>query len=296
MKKKRMRYRWWTDRPRNVTQREYGHWQLLVAGALVTGFLSIGSLMQALINTPLPESETLAQTQAMSVADAARYQGESLELVKLEGFLVSDDAVQMPDNESQTVIRGELELTARKASSSDDILRESLFEWTGNAESVFLSDGEAQIPLAFEVVRLPLPEADVDWEDEPNVEKTGDSARTSKPTAVTYGGMTFPLDPEKWGATSDTVIVDVTRSALPYGASAVIIAGLETTNTGNQLIDPLGDRLLVKLGTEADFRATGKQTRRMFAIIWIPFAIACFFLSRSARRYYQELVEISNQD
>lgn len=252
--------------------------------------------MQVLVGTSPQASETSAQTQTLSVAEAANYQGESIELVKLEGFLVSDNAVQMPDDDSLTVIRGELELTARKTSSSDDVLRETLFEWTGNAEPVFLSDGETQIPLAFDVVRLPLPEAEVDRENEPEVEKTGNSARTRKPTAVTYSGMTFPLDPEQWGATSDAVIVDVSRSALPYGSSAIIVAGLKTTDAGNQLVDPLGDRLLVQLGTEADVRATAKRTRRMFAIIWIPFAIASFFLTRSARRYYQEMVEISNQD
>lgn len=290
-----MRYRWWTDVPRNVSQREYSHWQLLNVGAIVTGFFSIGSLLVAITGGPLQTSENLAQLEAMSVEDAANYQGDSIELVKLEGFLVSDDAAQMPDDESLTVIRGTLMLTAQAVIESDIRLQDTLFEWEHDAEPVFLSDGDVQIPLGFDLAKLPVPEAEIDWDKEPEVENSG-SIRIPKPTAVIYNDMTFPLDPETWSEAGDDLRVEMTRTALPQGQSAVVVARLETADTGNQLADPLGDRLAVHLGTEADILATNQQTRRMFTFVWIPFAIASFFLSRSARRYYKELVEISNED
>lgn len=296
MSKQRMRYRWWTDVPRNVSRQEYSRLQLFNMGAILTGFLAVGSALLALTGGSLQESKELAQLEAMSIAEAANYQGDSVELVKLEGFLVSDEVARMPDDESLTVIRGNVELIIQALTDSDVRLQDTLFEWTYKAESIFLSDGDAQIPLAFDLAKIPVPAAEVDWDMEPEIEKAAGSARNRKPTAVIYGDMTFPLDAETWGSAGDDVRVEMTRTALPHGQSAVVVAGLEATDVGNRLVDPLGDRLTVKLGTEADILADNQQTRRMFAFLWIPFAIACFFLSRSARRYYQELVEISNQE
>jgi hypothetical protein len=89
--------------------------------------------------------------------------------------------------------------------------------------------------------------------------------------------------------------VDVERAVLSQGASAVVVAGLEVTPDGNQLVDPLGDRLQVNLGTEAEIREQGQRTRVMFFILAIPAGIASFFLGRSALAMRREFVWMSNE-
>jgi len=302
----RMKYRWFVDRPRNVSRQAYERYQLTLFGAAGLGALALGLLIGSISGLTLLTSRQLAAIDGITVEEALAYEGNAPELVKIEGFLVAENPVTMPDGEQQ-VIRGQLQVTVRQPGGSDDEDESSaasttettdsageatLLEWKETVEPVFLSDGDRQIPLAFDSTVLPLQEdlGDV----EPEQIREGDYARTSRTVAVQYGEALLPLPPA-YIDSGETVIVEVERSVLTQGASAVVVAGLEVTPEGNQLVDPLGDRLQVNLGTEAEIRQQGEQTRVLFFILGIPAAIASGVLARSALAMRQGFVRLSNE-
>jgi hypothetical protein len=302
MSKKRMRYQWFQDVPRNVTRQEYRglHWRYFCSGFL--GLFAAGALVSAFTGVMMQTSRDLAKVNAMSVADAIDAEGDRHDMVKLEGFIVADDALPMPDDEAQRVIRGTLTLLARNGSSSDDdsdngddepLIRETLFDWNNSASEVFLTDGDRRIPLAFDLAVLPMDDAPHD-EFSPKVIKQGDSVRNQQPVAVEYGEMLFPLDPTTWGE-ADSVFTDIERQLLPEGQSVVIVASIDTGVPGNQLVDPLGDRLQVLIGTEESIRADSIRTRIMFVVVAIPLGIVSWIIWRSAQDLQAEFVERSNQ-
>lgn len=296
MKPQRMKYQWFQDVPRNVTRREYGGYQLRVFGAVILGMLSVTSAIASVFGLTLQTSQELAEVESLSVVDAIAFEGDRIDLVKLEGFLVTDSAPVMPDEETRNVIRGRLKLVARGGSDSgtedsSGPLQETLWEWNASAAPVFLSDKNHQIPLAFELGILPM--KDESLGRSPNIIRDGTSARTSRPVAIEYNNQRFPLKPEIWGG-QDSVFTDLEREVLPYGASVVIVAGLESTPEGHQLVDPLGDRLQVWMGTETEIRKQGEKARMMAGLWSIPLGVGSFFLGRAAMRLRQEFVERSN--
>lgn len=292
MSQKRMRYRILDDMPRNVSRRAYTQYQLWLIGAALAGFVSLGLLFAVLTNLTARPAQQLAQFAAMSISEAAQYSGDGVAVAKLEGFLVADDAPAMPDDAARRVIRGSLTLSARSGSESEgDTVRETLLDWEERAERVFLSDGEARIPLAFDLAILPLPIESSD--QQPEIQRTG-SARLSQPVAVEYGGMTLPLSPSLW-ENEDSAFVDVVRRVLPHGESVVVVAGVESTPDGSQLVDPLGDRLQVVVGTEEEIRARGDQLRRLYSMLIVPLGIASLVMGGIARRMRRRFVELSNQ-
>ena len=297
MKPQRMKYQWFQDVPRNVTKREYNGYQLRVFGAMMLGMSSGLSAIAAIFGLTLQTSNELAAVEALSVKEAIAFEGDRLDLVKVEGFLVADNPPVMPDEDTRKVIRGRLKLVARGDSTSgtdasNGPLTETLFEWEDSATPVFLSDKDHQIPLAFDLDILPM--SDESFGRRAKTLDEGESARFSRPVAIEYNDQRFPLNPEIWGE-EDSVFSDLEREVLPYGESVVIVAGLETTPEGPQLVDPLGDRLQVLIGNETEIRQQGEQARIMAGFWAIPLGAGCFLLSRSARRLRQEFVERSNQ-
>ena len=310
----RMRYRWFVDRPRHVSRQAYDRYQLLLFGAAGLGFLTLGFLFSSIGGLTLSTSRDLAELDGMTVEEALAYGGDSPDLVKIEGFLLAENPATMPDNDEQQVIRGRLQVIAREPGSGSDDASDTadgaenadedaadsaavlqpvtLLEWEETTAPVFLSDGDRQIPLAFDSTALPLPEDAGDVE--PEYVREGDSSRTSRTVAVQYGEELLPL-PQDYIDQGETVIVDVERAVLPQGASAVVVAGLEVTPEGNQLVDPLGDRLQISLGTEAEIREQGQHMRVVFFILAIPAGIASGFLGRSALAMRREFVELSNE-
>ena len=292
----KLQYQWFRDIPRNVTRREYEQLQFRIFGAVVLGFLSAGMAIAAGTGLMTQPSEDLAQIDTMSIAKAVVYQGDRLDLIKLEGYLVADGAPSMPDDPSRQVIRGVLKLSARGSSRSttgaEDSLRKTLFEWEGAAKSIFLSEGDSRLPLTIDVARLPM--VDEANRLSPRLIRQGESVRTSHPVAVEYGEMRFPLPPETWGEV-DGIFTDLERRVLPFGQAVVVVASLVSTPQGNHLADPLGDRLQILVGTEADIRQQSQQMQLLFALLCIPVGLASFWVGRSAYRLRQEFIQRSNQ-
>ena len=296
MSKQRMRYQWYQDVPRHVTRHEYQQLQWLNFCRLGLGGLAVAMAIAAIIGLPLQSARQLEKIESLTVEAALAYTGENLEQVKIEGFLVAAEPLTMPDEALQSVIRGQIKITARddvESSDAEDAPQTAvLYEWAETAEGVSLSDGDRRLPLTFDLSVLPLVDA-MDTQS-PTVVYTDEPSRISSPVAIQYGDETLPLPLADWGKV-DSVFVDFDRQILPEGQSVVVVAGLETTPQGNQIIDPLGDRLQVMLGTEAEIRSAGQQTRLMFAVLCVPFGIGSWLVRRSAQALRREFVQQSNQ-
>ncbi|RZM75360.1 hypothetical protein [Leptolyngbya iicbica] len=297
MSKQRMRYQWFQDVPRNVTRREYQQLQFSYMAALGFGIAAMMLFVAVVTGMTLQTSRELEDTEELTLAEALDYEGDRLDLVKVEGFVVADDPPTMPDDETREIIRGELTITARPPADSgteDNPPQEVvLYDWAAAAEPVYLAESEQRrLPLAFDLSVLPMQAEPGPIEAE--TVRVGDSARTNRPVAVQFGDETLPLPLEAWGEI-DTVSTDLSRQVLPYGESVVVIAALESTPNGPQLVDPLGDRLQVHIGTEADIRASGQRLRIVFGLLAIAFSVASFFIARSALQVRQEFIHRSNQ-
>jgi hypothetical protein len=295
-KRVRVRYQWFRDIPRNITYREYEQFQFRSFGAVSLGLTAAVMAIVSITGQTLQPAEKLSQIESLSIAEAISSEGDRPGPVKLEGYLVTDNPPTMPDDAARRVIRGRLRIIARgpsEAGDSPEPLRETLFTWEETASQVFLSDGDRRIPLAFDLAVLPMRE-ETAGNPSPRLLREGRSSRTSRPVAVEYGEQVFPLSPEVWGQAS-SVFTDLERQVLPHGQSVVIVAKLASTPEGNQLVDPLGDRLQVSLGTEDEIRQQGKRMRRWFIFLAIPLGLASFMVGRSAYGMWQEFVERSNQ-
>lgn len=297
MGKKRMRYQWYQDVPRNVSRQEYQQLQLRHVSSLGLGLVAVAMAFASILGVPLQTSQNLEKIDGISIERAIAHEGDRIDLVRMEGRLVADRPLTMPDNQSEQVIRGRVKLSVRTASASgsDDAnppQEQTLWEWEETADKVFLSDGDRRIPLNFDLTNLPVA---TDLGDlSPRTIYEGESARTSRPIAIEYGEKTYPLPLDIWGKV-DSVFTDFERQTLPHGQAVVVVASLETNPQGNQLIDPLGNRLQVFIGTEAEIRQKGQQLRVWFFVLPIPLGIASFIIGRSAYRLRQEFIERSNQ-
>lgn len=296
MKQLRMRYQWFQDVPRHVSRREYQRLQLRVFLTLMCAGIAVAMVLSAVLNLPARTAKQLARLESMSIAEALAYQGERLAPVKLEGFLIADDALVMPDDPARRVVRGRLEISARRAgrarASTEDIpTPEILYSWSAIAERLFLTDGTRRIALAIDPLQLPL-------RDEPGqlratLVREGTSARTSRAVAVRYADLTLPL-PASLLDTTTGVIARVERQLFPNAQAVVVVMGLETGPGGPRLVDPLGERLRIYIGTEQDIRQRSAHTRLLFAVLWVPMALLGLWLGRSAHRLRQEFIERSN--
>ena len=290
----RMKFQWWRDIPRNVSRQEYDRHQLVIFGSVASGFFALGSLMMAVTGVTLKTANELAEIPPMTVAEAATATTD-YELVKISGYLVGaeDNVLTMPDDESQKVLRGSLKLVVQDEVIEEDVNHsETLWEWSEGVEQIAITDNkDSEVVIDLELEQFPLPEAEPEFSERPRVKKADTEEGDRHPVAVEYGGETFELDPVKWRR-ADNAYTELERQALPYGQSVVIVAGLQD----NQLIDPLGDRLRIELGTEEEIRRNGQQARWFTSILWLPLGGLSYYLGTIAIAQRKEFVVRSNQN
>ena len=150
----RIKFQWWRDIPRNVSRHEYERHQLIIFGAVASGFFAFGSLAMAVTGVTMKTSEELAELPAMTVAEAAN-SNANYDLVKISGYLVGngDDALTMPDDDTAKVLRGRLQLIVEDASIAEDVnLSETLWEWSEGVDQGVAS----QVELGLIVTRVGL--------------------------------------------------------------------------------------------------------------------------------------------
>ncbi|MEL7083333.1 MAG: hypothetical protein AAGM36_02430 [Cyanobacteria bacterium J06597_1] len=285
-----IRYSFWTDRPRNVRHRDYQNYLGLRFGTVVLGGIGLCILVMSVFGVTLKASSELAALPGLSISDALSWDGNSNNPVKIEGFLLASNPYTMPDDDSLQVIRGGLLVVARGDRDADERVREELFRWERAANHVTLSDGSSTIPLAFNLDILPLVE---DRSARGRVLWAGD-ARRSQPLDVEYEAQIFPLTPTIWNGV-ESVFVDVTRRYLVQGEWVTIVAGLDTSSGQAQLVDPLGNRLQVYRGSEADILQTNQQARRSMGIVAILMLGGSYLLFRKAGEMYYQFEILSNQ-
>ncbi len=288
------RYNFWSDRPRNVTRREYHHYQLMVVGTIMTSgfsaltaFLAVSGFSGRLRGTE--------EIPSMSVAEAASYGSneptalQPTDVVKLQGFLVADNKLTMPDNPDLQVIRGRVLLKA-EAGRGDDLIHETLFEWDQEATKVFLSDGQTRVPIAFDLAKIPMQE---DRMTRAKVRYAGESSRLSKPVALEYAEQIYPVSQVL--KDEGSISARLTRKYFPDGQSVVLVAAVEATPNGGQLVDPLGQRLQVIVGTETQIAQDDSKMRIVLGLFSIVLGISAYFFKKAQGAKWQEFIEQSNQ-
>lgn len=285
-----VKYSFWTDRPRNVRRRDYDNYVGLRFATVILGGLGCCILVMFILGTTLQSSSELAAVPGLSLSEALDWDGSSSEPVKLEGFLLADRPFTMPDDDSLEVIRGELLVAARGDRDSAERVREELFRWERLAGRVTLSDGSTAIPLAFNLEILPTIE---DRSARAKVLWAGD-ARRSQPLDVEYEDQIFPLTPTIWNGV-ESLFVDVTRRYLLQGESVTIVTGIDTSSDRPQLVDPLGNRLRVYRGSEADILRRNQQGRRTMGMVAILMLGGGYLLHRKANEMYRQFEILSNQ-
>ncbi|OKH19580.1 hypothetical protein [[Limnothrix rosea] IAM M-220] len=290
-KPRRMKYNWLLDRPRHVTRQEYDRYQLLFFGAIASGVMAAGLLLMAVTGATTKTSSELADIPEMTVAEAASATTDQ-ELVKISGYLIGEAAPVMPDDPALKVLRGNVKLTVRDESLAEDVTVEAtVLEWSDSVDQILLTDNrDNAIPIALDLEQFPLSDVEPEFEARPKVQRANTDEGDRQPSHVEYGGAVFELDPVKW-RNAESAFTDLERQLLPYGQAVVIVAGLQDQT----LVDPLGDRLRIELGTETEIRQTGQRMRWLFSVLWLPLAGTSYFLVNQALELRREFVMRSNE-
>ncbi len=293
------RYNWWTDRPRNVTHKEYQQYQFLMMGLFVTVFFGMAS-GASFVTRVLDFLQPKEPVPGLTVQEAASYgqdgAAQRMDIVQLEGYLVADASESMPDEPELKVIKGRLLLEA-EAGEGEALVQETFLDWEYQAEEVFLSDGAERVAIAFPLEQLPMKQ---DFSAKAWVTGGGSgSARTqtSQPVAIEYEDETYsPSEAMKAAAyeAGDSIAAEVTRKYLADGAAVVVQAALEGTPEGGRLVDPLGERLSVKLGTAKEIKE-GNVKATIFSLLFaIGMMVLAFELEKKRSKQWQEFVVRSN--
>ncbi|MBE9029076.1 hypothetical protein IQ266_04785 [filamentous cyanobacterium LEGE 11480] len=294
------RYNFWNiERPRNVSRRDYNHYQLLIMGTVATSFFSIGTAILAITGSAnrLRGTEDLP---VMSIAAAAQYAqsqaaGTRTDAVKLQGFLQATSPVTMPDAPDQRVLRGRIRLKA-ESGVRDELISETLLEWDQTASEVFFTDGTTRLPVAFDLSQIPMQE---DRRASARVRYAGENVRFSKPVAIEYAEEIYPLSPELKAAAAESsqrgVAAKLTRKFFPDGQSVVMIAAIEATPDGGRIVDPLGDRLKILPGTEQEIASSDSKSRIFMGLFSIVLGVSAYMLKKAQAAKWQEFVIRSNE-
>lgn len=288
---RKMRYQWLTEAPRNVSEAEYGRYNILCFTAVLCGLGAVILLIIAILGSTLRQSRELAALPAMSLADAFAFQGDSTGPVKIEGRFIGEAPVAMPDDDQTEVSFGELRVIARTRDSLGTERREVLFEWQHQSENAYLTDGDRRIPI--DLVADALPWVETPHFGRPRIIYEGEYARTSVPVGIEYGDMTLPL-PEQWGKV-DTVYADLERQLIPNDQPVVIVCNVVSTPDGPRLTAPSVGSLQILPGNETEIREAGELARGIFSALWIPLLALSLFLGRKAWMKRNEFLVRSNQ-
>lgn len=293
------RYNWWTDRPRNVTHQEYQQYQLLMMGLIVAIFFGLGagaSFVMQVLDFLRPK----APVPGLTVQEAASYgqdgAAQRMDIVQLEGYIVADAPESMPDEPELKVLRGRLLLEA-EAGEGEALVQETFIDWEYQAAEVFLSDGVERVAIAFPLEQLPMKKS-----LSPMARVTGGGSRTSQtsqPVIIEYGDETYaPSEALKAAAyeasAGNGLSAEVTREYLADGAAVVVQAALEGTPEGGRLVDPLGERLSVELGTAKSIEEDHVKVTIFSLLFAIGMMVLAFELRKKQTKQWQEFVARSN--
>lgn len=279
----------WTGRPKNVSRREYEHYSLLNFGAIACGGFSFICFIAVVMGLPHRNSERLAAIPSLSVSEALEYKGDRSDAFKLQGRLIADPPLVMPDDTNLNVIAGNVNIQAKDL--DENLEPVTLWQWQEESPQIFLDQGSDRIPFNLDLSILPL-ETDnfVDRE----LIYAGESIRTQRVIAVEYNDQRYPL-PANYLELNDNPSIKVNRQYFINGQTILLIAGVENTGAGARLVPPLGQKASLWIGTEESIQASGFAAIPMLIAFGIGGAIASYFLYGKYRRAKAEIIAKSNQ-
>lgn len=280
-----IKYRWWVDRPKNVSRREYERYNLVQFGTIALGGLSALCFIAALMNLFTLGSQPWGDAQPISVSDALSSEGDRTPLM-LQGRLITDPPSVMPDDPSLSVVAGDIQLTV----SEEGLEPATLWQWRSPSENIFLEQDQKRIPFKLDPTILPMEE---DRFTRPDLIYEGESVRFRKLVAVEYNGDRYPL-PEAYLNLNETPTVNLNRQYFINGQNVVLVAGIDKKNGEAALVPPLGQQAQLWVGTPDGVASQKIKTIPMLIIFGAGSAIACYFLSQKYFKLREEIVRKSN--
>lgn len=292
------RYNFWSDRPRNVSRREYNHYQLMIMATIATSFFSLGTGILAVTGS----ANRLRGTEDIPVMSLAEVMQSAADtpvgtrgaVVKMQGFLQAETPVRMPDAPDQAMLRGRILLKA-ESGLRDELISETLLEWEESAAKIWFTDGITRLPIAFDTGKIPLKQ---DRQARAKVRYAGEVRRFAKPVAVEYADQLYPLS-DRLKARSEAssrqrVSPRLTREFATDGMAVLLVAAVETTADGPQIVDPLGEQLKVLPGTEQSIAEDDVKTRIFMGGFSVLMGIVAYILKQAQAAKWQEFVIRSN--
>ena len=285
----KIRYSWWSGRPKNVSRKENDHYNLLKFCLGLSG--SIGLLCSynlffgGLDHVP----NTLEKTEEYSLSKALEYKGDRTEAYKFQGRLVTETPVAMPDEASLEVIAGQLKVLVN---DHENILEPlSLIDWEHTAPQVFLEKDNVRIPVDIDLALFSR-KTDIIF-DKDIIYETGGAVSDSKAIAVEYEGTRYDL-PEEYSQLKYSSDIEITREYLIQGQKFVIVAGLENTEKGPAIVPPLGEKAQAFKGYEEEIKANVDATRPWLVFWIIGCGAACYFFGQQYAEARQAIIRQSN--
>ena len=280
-----IKYRWWVDRPRNVSRKEYERYNFVQFGMIATGGLSVLCCMVGFMNLLTLGSKPWGDTPSISVADALSGKGDRKPHL-LQGRLISDPPSVLPDDPNLTVVAGTIQLTV----SEDGVEPATLWKWQSDNANLFLEQDQTRIPFKFDPAILQMTE---DRFTRPEYIYDGESIRLRKLIAVEYNGDRYPL-PEAYLNLPDRPTVKLNRRYFINGQNVVLVAGIDTENGEPTLVPPFGKQAQLWVGTPDEVAAQKIQAIPMMMVFAGGCAIACYLLSKKYVLMREEIIRKSN--
>lgn len=285
----KIRRSFWTDRPLNVSRREYERYHFQAFLTVIFGMVSIGCLISVLFNLTDVLSQDLERFPSLSVSEALKGRPEDQLTYKFEGKLVSDRPLGMPDDPNQKVLAGMIDLQIRPTGQTKEPKPTSLFFWEQSANPISLEQKGDRIPVGFETSSLPL---EIDRQVQVRYVREGEG-RLSKKVAVEYGGKTYPI-PDEYLKLNGRFVVKVNRQYVPHNKAVVVLARVATNDTGRQLSAPLNRPAQVYAGTEEGIKVSGQQARPILGLVGILFGGAFYWSLRRSLKLREAIALKSN--
>lgn len=289
----KIRYSWWSGRPKNISRQENDRYNLLKFSLGLSGGIGLLCSYNLFFGGLDSVPNTLEQTEEYSLAKALDYQGDRTEAYKFQGRLVTETPVAMPDDAALEVIAGQLKVVVN---DHDDILEPlSLIDWEHTAPKVFLEKDNVRIPVNLDLAVFSR-EKDIIFDKDIIYETGGSirgSVRDSKSIAVEYEGERYDLPPE-YSQLKYSSDIEITREYLIQGQKFVILAGLQNTEKGPAIVPPLGEKAQAFKGYEEEINDNVDATRPWLIFWIIGCGAACYFLGQQYAEARQEIIRQSN--
>jgi hypothetical protein len=291
-----MRYRFWTDLPRNVSQREYDRYHGKLFGGIMAGLVGTMMLVGSFAGLFSADVEELARHRSMTVAEMADWSSPRNGPFKVAGMLSARKPAVVPGETQRPVLHGRLNVRvdAHRIRGGTRGPQRELIDWKGTAEELVLTDGRRSIPIAVDPRSLPLKE---DRSAKGRVRYEGNGGRR-RPVAAEFDGLAFPLDGDDWkdwtdGGSAISVAVDL--HVVPDRQTVTVVADVDASDGAPRLIARSTADVQIHFGTEADVNRRTGTMQVVLLLLGCGLVVVGWRLVGAARMQRAEFVRRSNE-